>query len=296
MPPSSTVNSTALTPRTSVGPELLGVTCLRSADESRAREFAARLQLPLLEGKPDPESLAAGHLVLEIAESVPRLRMTGRGVAGPVTVGFEGAALAARRRAGHNELLGRAVAWKPSRAPRILDATGGFGLDAFLLADLGCELQVCEREPVMALLLADAIARALESDDAWLRDVASRMRLHDGDARTLDAQRLENYDVIYLDPMFPMDRKAAPAKEMQVLHRLLSARQAAPGAGADDYQLEAASLLEWACAQPVVRVVLKRPRRAPVLAGPAPGHTLRGRSVRFDVYPLPSRREQGQPD
>ena len=64
---------------------------------------------------------------------------------------------------------------------------------------------------------------------------------------------------------------------MQVLQRLTGAATA--GAG------DPAELLQWARAQPVRRVVVKRPRRAPDLGGLAPGHRLSGRAVRFDVYP-----------
>jgi 16S rRNA (guanine1516-N2)-methyltransferase len=86
-------------------------------------------------------------------------------------------------------------------------------------------------------------------------------------------------DVIYLDPMFPEARRALPTKEMQVLHALLGE---GPDAAAEDDR----ELLAWSLAQPVARVVAKRPRRAPPLPGPEPGHVLEGRSVRFDVYPL----------
>lgn len=264
---------------------LLGITYLTPLDAACAASFAAQLGLPVLGTCAASRELPRDKLVLEVAEGVPSIRMTGRGVAGPVSAGFDDAALAARRRAGHNELLGRAVGWKQSRAPSVLDATGGFGRDAFVLADLGCEVQICEREPAMALLLGEAIRRARESDDAWLQQVASRMHLCPGEAQEVFAQRAIEYDVIYLDPMFPLDRKAAPGKEMQVLHQLLSSRQESAEGSAEACNLDAVGLFEWACAQPVARVVVKRPRRAPALSASPPGFALRGRSVRFDVYP-----------
>jgi 16S rRNA (guanine1516-N2)-methyltransferase len=204
-------------------------------------------------------------------------------------------ALAARRRAGHNELLGRAVGWKAALSPSVLDTTGGFGRDAFLLADLGCSVLLCERQPLMARLLQAALVRAASSGDRWLVNVCARMQLHRGDARELAGEQISSRDVIYLDPMFPLDRRAAPGKEMQVLHQLLAAQDVAGQdvagqdvagqdvAGQDD----GSGLFAWALEQPVARVVVKRPRRAAALPGPAPGHSLQGRSVRFDVYPRP---------
>ncbi len=45
-----------------------------------------------------------------------------------------------------------------------------------------------------------------------------------------------------------------------------------------------AGALRWALAQGVARVVVKRPARAPALAGASPSHCVKGKSVRYDVY------------
>ena len=80
-------------------------------------------------------------------------------------------------------------------------------------------------------------------------------------------------EVVYLDPMFPLRTKSAQVKkEMHVFHQLI---------GKD---IDADLLLQIAqeCAQK--RVVVKRPRIAPFLAGHKPNYTLEGRSNRYDVY------------
>lgn len=51
--------------------------------------------------------------------------------------------------------------------------------------------------------------------------------------------------------------------------------------GADD---DADELFERAMAVDVARVVVKRPRKAPVLADAKPHHSIEGKSLRFDVY------------
>jgi 16S rRNA (guanine1516-N2)-methyltransferase len=239
--------------------------------------------------------LAPDRALLTVSDGVPALQMTGRNAPGPVTVDFADAAMANRRRSGHNELLGKAVGWKQRHAPRVLDATGGFCRDAFLLADLGCQVLVCERDPVMAQLIQCALERAAASPDSWLRGVCENITVRGQDAMTLAPDCFAQTDVIYLDPMFPLDRRAAPAKEMQVLHRLLgtdvatSAQQLSGGCRNPANSPEGdAALLAWARAQAVRRVVVKRPRRAAAIAGATPGHTVSGRSVRFDVYPLPA--------
>jgi 16S rRNA (guanine1516-N2)-methyltransferase len=116
----------------------------------------------------------------------------------------------------------------------------------------------------------------LASADSWLVAALQRMHLCRIDARELPPDLLAAPEVIYLDPMFPpRDKRAAVKKEMALFQLLLDSGQA--GADAD-------ALLHWALQQDVARVVVKRPSRAPSLAGVAPSHQLAGKSVRFDVY------------
>ncbi len=65
--------------------------------------------------------------------------------------------------------MGKAVGVGKRDGLSVLDATAGLGRDAFVLADLGCKVQLCERNALIHTLLADGLTRALESDDAWLR-------------------------------------------------------------------------------------------------------------------------------
>ena len=84
------------------------------------------------------------------------------------------------------------------------------------------------------------------------------------------------FDVVYLDPMFaPHPTSAAPGKQMRELALLAAATADA----------ELAELLEAARGVASSRVVVKRRHRAPALPGGPPGWVVRGRSVRFDVYP-----------
>jgi 16S rRNA (guanine1516-N2)-methyltransferase len=91
-----------------------------------------------------------------------------------------------------------------------------------------------------------------------------------GDSKTL---RAPAGTVIYLDPMFPERKKAAAVKKEAVMLQRLA-----------DQTDDSESLWEWAWDQPVERIVVKRPLRAPILGHIRPAHTLRGKSVRFDVF------------
>ncbi|MCY1367758.1 Ribosomal RNA small subunit methyltransferase J [compost metagenome] len=48
---------------------------------------------------------------------------------------------------------------------------------------------------------------------------------------------------------------------------------------------DAPALLEAALALASHRVVVKRPRKAPIIAGTKPSYALEGKSSRYDIYP-----------
>lgn len=169
--------------------------------------------------------------------------------------------------------LATALGLRKHPAPLVLDATAGLGRDSVLAAALGCHVIACERSPIVALMLRDALARA---DNGGQRDLASRVEVREGDARTILPTLEEPPDVVLVDPMFPERGKAAKAqKEMQLLQRLL---------GAEDADTDAEALLDAALAHARRRVVVKRPPHAPPVGGRRPAFTVEGKSARYDVY------------
>lgn len=245
------------------------------ADRDQASALASVLDLPCIEAETDLRQLAEPSLVLIVSAGALALQQVGRNAPGPVKVDFGAGAMRHRRRGGHNELLGKAVGVN-RRPGLVIDATAGLGRDAFVLADLGCHVALCERDPVVFEMLRAGLEAARVSGDEWLVSVVKRMSLHGEDARRLAADVLARADVIYLDPMFSQRSKsAAVKKEMALFQQLL-----------EPFEDDAGELLSWALAQDVARVVVKRPSRAEPLAGIPPSHQLSGKAVRFDVYSL----------
>ena len=206
----------------------------------------------------------------------PGRHKAGGALPGPVSVDFGSNTMRHRRRSGHNELLGKAVGVSGTRHPRVLDATAGLGRDGFVLADMGCSVTLCEREPVIAALLESGLELARASGEGWLLQVAARMQLIVGSAESLGQGVLADVEVICLDPMFPQREKSAAVKKEMALFQALLEADASPQA--------ADQLLRWALLQDVARVVVKRPVRAPFLGELEPSHTVSGKAVRFDVY------------
>jgi 16S rRNA (guanine1516-N2)-methyltransferase len=261
-----------------------------------ATTLARQLDLPLAAMETNPAICEEFDLLLLVSDAGLALQLTRRGLAGgsatgsgktprraanqalpgPVRVDFGSDGMRHRRRSGHNELLGRAIGVSARRRLHVVDATAGLGRDSFVLADMGCTVTLCERESVIAAMLAQGLQAALASGDEWLLQAARCMSLVAADARELAPPQLASTDVIYLDPMFPpRDKSAAVKKEMALFHILL---------GEPSTYQDADALLLWAIDQDIPRVVVKRPPRAPVLAGRKPSHSVAGKAVRFDVY------------
>lgn len=164
--------------------------------------------------------------------------------------------------------IAKAVGRQKGKLPTvILDATGGFGQDAWLLAALGCRVTCVERHPIIAALLEDAWQHAQREP------AAERLRIVHADAAAFmnELAPSEKPDVVYLDPMFPLGRKTAEHKPMRVLRMLVG----------DDP--DAANLLEVARRVALKRVVVKRPLRAAPLSG-KPHVVHKGKATRYDVY------------
>jgi len=164
-----------------------------------------------------------------------------------------------------NQALGK-------KTQTVLDATGGWGGDAMLMAMQGYKVHLIERDPLMALLLQDAFLRlativaetelALKVPDVY----------HANSIAALSEMTLE-VDCAYLDPMFPPKRKksAATNKQMQLLQWMV---------GAD---LDAADLLGAALDSGIKRAAVKRPGYAePLLMKPS--QQFSSKLVHYDVY------------
>ena len=195
----------------------------------------------------------------------------------PLRIDFNGRAHRYRREhgGGRRQALGRALGLRRGRAPRVLDATAGLGRDGFVMATLGCQVTLCERSPILLLMLEEALERA--ATESNLATICARMEIHAGDARLL-LDRMQplatpRYGVVYLDPMYPDRRKSALVKKQSRILRAL--------VGDDE---DSASLLASACGSGIRRVVVKRPSRVGPLAGARPSHVIRGRTTRYDVY------------
>jgi 16S rRNA (guanine1516-N2)-methyltransferase len=269
------------------------VFCLDGLGVSKAALLAEDFTLPLVDAigiatKPARERLrflrenmgVLPGMAFLVNENVLQLALVDNQGVLAISARFHGSGVDYRRAkgGGRSEMIARAVGLRGQKVPSVVDATAGLGVDAFVLASLGCRVTMLERVPAVSALLRDALEcsrRYASVNDPQLATILGRMELVRTDAvEYLSSLTAANFpDVIYLDPMFPERRKsAAVKKEMQLFHQLVGPDQ------------DADRLFETALACAVERVVVKRPRIAPSFAGRDPSHRTEGKRNRYDVY------------
>jgi len=257
------------------------IAVIAETDDDRCRRDAAalalELSLPLLDGGPTATIERPQFLLVQTSRRL-ELRESGRGSPRPIYVDFVGGPQGFRRLSGPSRRQPIAIAVGLRGGPAtVVDATAGLARDSFLLACLGCNVTAIERSGVLAAIVKDGFNRA-RNHSPQLDAVLARLNFVFGDSSRILANMIgpDAPDTVYLDPMYPLGKKAALVKkEMRICRRLVG----------DDP--DAGELFEAACRVAKKRVVVKRHLHAPPL-GPKPTTTHRGTRVRYDVYRIPT--------
>lgn len=156
--------------------------------------------------------------------------------------------------------LARAINTRQNK--KILDATAGWGRDAYALAVLGADVYAVEQHPVVALMLT------------WSAREMSNLAVKHADHREfLD---IDSWDAIYFDFMFEKNnRKAKSSEGIELLAKITK-----PQILTQEYWQRALAHGK--------RVVIKRPKKNSGLPISAelgkPNHTITAKTVCFDVY------------
>lgn len=234
----------------------------------KARYWSARLGIPMVSQPKNGQQ----HSILVVSNNRLELHLGHSKQKGIFAEFSLAKAHAIQRQEGKNGLLSRAIGLRKHPHATVWDVTAGLGQDGFLLACYGCQVHWIERSPIVAALLEDGVERGLA--DVETRSILQgNVTLNNADALDWLPEQPIPPEVIYLDPMFAKaNASALSKKEMQVLRMLV---------GLDD---DAPKLLAVALSCRPHRVVVKRSLKAPPLDGRAPSFSLRGTTIRYDVY------------
>lgn len=216
--------------------------------DARIRNLADRLELTIREKGCAPQ---AWHLCA-IRGELTLTDHTGN------EFNLDHADILSRMKSFHRSGLARACGIY--RGKKVLDALGGWGTDSACLAKFGANVTLCEINPLVFTMCRNRFLE-MNLDVACFPD----------DATDTMRTKCRAFDVIYLDDMFSEHpTKALPAKSMQILAELAAT-------------CDLKNLWELALKTACERVVVKR-RRNQASELPEPDWSIKGSTVRFDVY------------
>ena len=163
-------------------------------------------------------------------------------------------------------LLKKAIGWQSTAQKHILDTTGGLGHDAFILALLGQKITVLEKNTGLCVLIEEALNNL--PNLPYFNDARNNISVVNNDSRAF-LSSAENFDVIYVDPMFNSKKKLKRTKQMEFLDNYLEEH--------DDPSVEFYE-------SSFKRLVIKKELRAAPSIKDCSAISFKGSSVRYDVY------------
>jgi 16S rRNA (guanine1516-N2)-methyltransferase len=237
----------------------------------KAKELAGQLNLPFVYH----DQIFYPFLLMVTPERLELREMRVKN-SKSIYVDFLGSSLNYRVKSGggNKQLIAKAVGIKSGFRPTVLDATAGFGVDAFVLASLGCEVVMLERSLVISALLQDGLDRFRKEISVKNIKISLHISQSIDYLSKIFCGKIQKPDVIYFDPMYPKRQKSALGKKtMRILHELVG----------DDEDAAEVFALALKCAKK--RVIVKRPSYAPGLGIIQPDLKFSaGGSCRYDVY------------
>jgi len=232
-------------------------------DQQYAKELSSKLSIELIQAPKELDDPCLELAEGELSFFHPNARATKQ-----FKVDFQAGSMGWRlKRADHEKLIKKALG-RSEKPLHILDCTAGMLQDSLLFLSLGHKVSAVEQSSILFFLLQDGIKRS--TDKALFSDLTL---LH-GDACKV-AQTIEEFDVVYFDPMYPATKKTALGSgQLDYLARILEAESIKSDPQKD---FEALRLLS------AKKMIIKRPIKAEPFATGI-NYQVPGKTTRFDVY------------
>ena len=236
-------------------PDIEGIKVLNLSSKKRAKELSEKYNIPLINSESaktyisidDQSILHSGTNKLENSF-------------------IEGKFSARISQYQGESLLKKAIGWQSTAQKHILDTTGGLGHDAFILALLGQRVTVLEKNTGLCILIEEALNNL--PNLPYFNDARNNISVINNDSRAF-LSSAENFDVIYVDPMFNSKKKLKRTKQMEFLDNYLEEH--------DDPSVEFYE-------SDFKRLVIKKELRAEPSIKNSSAISFKGSSIRYDVY------------
>ncbi|MBL32943.1 MAG: hypothetical protein CMD79_03585 [Gammaproteobacteria bacterium] len=173
------------------------------------------------------------------------------------------------KRADHEGNLKKALG-RTKNSLVIFDATAGLLSDSMIFLSLGHKVVAVEQSKIIFLLVDDAIKRA-KNEIPFLKNI----NLINANSLDIYKSSQELFDIVYLDPMYPISKKnIKKSGDLDSLRSILEI---------ENILNEENSLINSFMKEDYQKLILKRPLKAKKLHSNI-NYQVKGKSTRFDIY------------
>ena len=162
--------------------------------------------------------------------------------------------------------LKKAIGYGGESSKKILDCTAGLGHDAFILALLGQNVTVVEKNKGLCILFELALESLPQT--SYFQEAKEKITIINDDSASF-VDKLFDYDVVYIDPMFK-DRGAAGRSGIMSL--------------ISDYLDDFTDVSDVLIRSKFNRMVIKRQKQFKQSGNISPSFILQGKSINFHVF------------
>jgi len=162
--------------------------------------------------------------------------------------------------------LKKAIGYGGESSKKILDCTAGLGHDAFILALLGQNVTVVEKNKGLCILFELALESLPQT--SYFQEAKEKITIINDDSASF-VDKLFDYDVVYIDPMFK-DRGAAGRSGIMSL--------------ISDYLDDFTDVSDVLIRSKFNRMVIKRQKQFKQSGNISPSFILHGKSINFHVF------------
>ena len=172
------------------------------------------------------------------------------------------------KRADHEGNLKKALG-RTKNSLVIFDATAGLLSDSMIFLSLGHKVIAVEQSKIIFLLVDDAIKRA-KNEIPFLKNI----NLVNANSLDIYKSSQEFFDIVYLDPMYPISKNIKKSGDIDSLRSILEI---------ENILNEENSLINSFMEEDYQKLILKRPLKAKKLHSNI-NYQVKGKSTRFDIY------------
>ena len=162
--------------------------------------------------------------------------------------------------------LKKAIGYGGESSKKILDCTAGFGHDAFILALLKQNVTVVEKNKGLCILFELALENLPQTP--YFQEAKERITIINDDSASF-VDKLFDYDVIYIDPMFEDRGNAGRSGMMSLI---------------SDYLDDFTDVSDVLIRSKFNRLVIKRQKQFKQSVNISPSFILHGKSINFHVF------------